>query len=164
MKITINPYVYCREHNACADGLAWIRPFSTLGEAWEKCQRADWMLWLANKCDIAISNQDLRLFACWCVRHTPLANGLTTWDLLTDPRSRNAVEVAERYVVGRVTDDEMSAAASAAADAARAAGAAADAARAAARAAWAAGAAARAAGAAQASQLRSMLGNPFQKA
>ena len=81
-----------------------------------------------------------RLFACWCVRQV--------WHLLTDERSRHAVEVAERYVAGNATDVELAAARDAAWAAARAANAAARAAaRYAARAAaWgAAWAAARAA-------------------
>jgi len=33
----------------CADGLAFARKFSTLAEAWEKCERGDWMLWVLRK-------------------------------------------------------------------------------------------------------------------
>ena len=103
-----------------------------------------------------------RLYACWCVRNTPLTDGHTVWDLLTDPRSRTAVEVAERFVVGEATAEELREARSAA-DAAYAA---AYAAYAAAYAAYAdadadadADAAKRAARKAQAQQLREMV--PF---
>jgi hypothetical protein len=64
------------------------------------------------------NDEKLRLFACWCVRNTPLADGRTTWDLLTDDRSRKAVEVAERFAVGKATKDELYAAWAAAAAAA----------------------------------------------
>ena len=75
------------------------------------------------------NDKTLRLFACWCARQV--------WDLLPDERSRNAVEVAERYANGEATNEELSAARDAARDAAWAA--ARDAARDAARAAaWAA--------------------------
>ena len=51
-----------------------------------------------------------RLFACRCVRETPLGDGRVVWDLLTDQRSRDAVEVAERYALGAASDDGLSAA------------------------------------------------------
>ena len=91
-------------------------------------------MWLLFREDVIPKNV-LRLIACAMVRETPLADGRTVWDLLTDERSRNAVEVAERHARGEATDEELAAAwdaARAAWDAARAAG---DAAR---DAAWAA--------------------------
>ena len=63
----------------------------------------------------------LRLWGCWCIRNTKLQDGRTVWDLLTDIRSRNAVEVAERFAVGQATEQELDAARAAAWDAARAA-------------------------------------------
>ena len=67
---------------------------------------------------------ELRLWACWCVRQQ--------WHLLTDERSRNAVDVAERFTRGEATQEALAAARAAAWDAARASRAAArDAARAA---------------------------------
>ena len=56
-----------------------------------------------------LDDKTLRLFACKCVREV--------WHLLTDERSRKAVEVAERYAVGDATDEELDAARDAAWDA-----------------------------------------------
>jgi hypothetical protein len=47
-----------------------------------------------------------RLFACWCVRQI--------WHRLEDSRSRNAVEVAERYAEGKASKKELVAAGKAA--------------------------------------------------
>ena len=123
-------------------------------------------IWAATRRGI-LDDKTLRLFACKCVREV--------WHLLKDERSRNAVEVTEKYANGQATNEELTDARAAAwaaawaADAARAAAWAADAARdarAAARAAdaaWAADAArdaraaARAADAAWAKQVQILI-------
>lgn len=72
-----------------------------------------------------LDDKELRLFGCWCVRHTPVSDGRVVWDLLTDERSRRTVEVAEAYAEGRASMEELQAAWAAAAEASRAAAAAA---------------------------------------
>ena len=64
-----------------------------------------------------MSENDRRLAACCFVRRTPIGDGRTVWDLLTDDRSRKAVEVAERFADGEATERELDAARGAARDA-----------------------------------------------
>jgi len=82
----------------------------------KNCPQVEWLGWLDNKCNI-LTDKERRLLACWCVRNTPLADGRKVWHLLADQRSRNAVEVAEKYANGEATDDELTAARDAAWDA-----------------------------------------------
>ena len=58
-------------------------------------------IWAATRKGM-LDDRTLRLFACKCVREV--------WHLLTDERSRKAVEVAELYAVGEATDEELAAA------------------------------------------------------
>lgn len=69
-------------------------------------------IWAAT-CKGILDDKTLRLFACKCVREI--------WHLLTDERSRNAIEVAERFAIGEATHEEMAAAKAAAKAAAMAA-------------------------------------------
>ena len=140
-----------RKLGACDEAREWADG-KDLVTAWTTCNRSDWMLWLLDALGYR-DDRTLRLFACWCVKQEPC------WSLLSDERSRTAVEVAERYARGEATDEELAAAC-------EAAWAAEDAAEAAAWAAWyaardaarAARAAARdAAWAAQADRLREVV-------
>jgi hypothetical protein len=100
-------------------------------------------------------------FAIWCARHTPIDKKRTTWNLLTDERSRDGISAAERFLKGEVTTNELKIAAEAARAVARAATATATA-TAARAAAWAAARAAEAAKS-QADALRSIYVNPFEE-
>ena len=90
-----------------------VRLGGTIIEDGDKCVASRrTVLWMAN------AERELRLFACWSVRNTPLADGRTVWDLLADKRSQTVVEVAERYADGLATVEELDAARDAARDAA----------------------------------------------
>jgi hypothetical protein len=97
------------KYGACEEAREWCRAYETPAAAWEACSNPEWMLWALDAIGL-LTDQDARLFACWCVRETPLADGRKVWDLLTDERSRKAVEVAERFAVGEATEEEMAAA------------------------------------------------------
>ena len=58
-----------------------------------------WLLRAVPEEQAAARDRLARLFACWCARQL--------WDQLTDPRSRTAVEVAERFAHGEATKAEL---------------------------------------------------------
>jgi hypothetical protein len=118
--------------NACNDAVFYAEG-KTLEQAWNECVRGDWMLWLAQKLGVPEKGA-LGLAKCAVVRQV--------WHLMAN-RSKNAVEIKEKWCRGEATDEEMQAAVHAAEAAASA-----DAAARAAWAAWAAWAAANAAWAA----------------
>jgi hypothetical protein len=98
---------------ACQEGLDWAARFKDCSEAFLSLNRVDWVLWSLRHAGLQDAAKERR-FACWCARSTPLAGGGTVWDLLGDPRSRAAVEVAERYALGAVDGEELAAARAAA--------------------------------------------------
>ena len=109
----VTPAEFCEKFNACPEGREWAMQYPTMIEVWEavtaNAEHYEWSLWLMTR-EGVFSDRELRLFACWCVRNTPTHDGRTVWDLLTDTRSRRAVEVAEAYARGEATHEELAAA------------------------------------------------------
>ena len=104
---------FCNKHNACKEGHDWaIENFASIQDAWDNATDYEYALWTVTRPGV-LTYCELRLFACWCARQV--------WDLLTDERSRKAVEVAERFANGNATADELITANDAARAAARAA-------------------------------------------
>jgi hypothetical protein len=99
---------FAENHNACESGVtrALDHGIETMQELWNT---TNWnhedRIWVATRKGV-LTDRELRLFACWCVRQV--------WHLLTDERSRNAVEVAEQYANGNATEKELAAASDAA--------------------------------------------------
>nr|MDD5037169.1 hypothetical protein [Methylococcaceae bacterium] len=70
-------------------------------------------LWALRCIENSERDKDIRLFGVWCARQVE--------HLMIDPRSVNALDVAERHAHGNATYNELAAARAAAGDAARAA-------------------------------------------
>ena len=66
-------------------------------------------IWVVLRKDF-FTDKELRLFAVWCARQVQ--------HLMTDERSINAINVAEKFANGEVTEEELDAASAAARDAA----------------------------------------------
>lgn len=104
---------FIREHDACRYCAKWALSVSKdMADVWDamiKQNKHDWLLWAATRPGV-LPAPTLRRLACRFVRETPLADGRNVWDLLTDERSRMAVEVAEASAEGKATADELVAA------------------------------------------------------
>lgn len=106
---------FCTTHGACYSGMKWATEHhKTMADVWaDPTLDLDWRIWIAVRRSV-MSDKARRLFAVWCCRRPAV------WAAMKDPRSRAAVDVAERFARGEGTDEERQAAGSAAADAAAA--------------------------------------------
>jgi hypothetical protein len=94
--------------DACSDAIEWVATQKNYKEAWQNCERGEWMLWLAKMLKVNDRKLTLAKFKCANqVRH-----------LMKDPRSLAALDAAEKYGNGEISRDELDTAAAADADAA----------------------------------------------
>ena len=93
--------------NACEEAIEWVGD-RTLEQAWNECERGDWMLWFAQ-----MKRVDIRKITLAKARFVRLV-----MHLMKDERNRNAVEVAERFGLGEATREELEEARATADDAA----------------------------------------------
>ena len=116
--LKLTPAEFCDQTRACEDGRIFALKHKTMPEVWDNCPNTNWLLWILDAIDAPKNEKNLRLFAIWCARSTPLSDGRKTGDLLTDPRSLSALSVAERFAHGQATELELDSAFYAAQDAA----------------------------------------------
>jgi hypothetical protein len=97
---------WLQTNEACKESISWIQQnnIQSLEEAWNACERGDWLLWMATK--LGIDERKLALCAALCA-HTVI-------QYMQDSRSRNAVRIAFLWGRGKATDEELSSAGSAA--------------------------------------------------
>ena len=91
------------ELKACESARIWAGDM-TIEEVVAKCERGDWLLWLAQKIDIGL--QPLKLAKGHCAN--------TVRHLMTDKRSIAAIDTAIAYGGGKATFAELKAASDAA--------------------------------------------------
>jgi hypothetical protein len=83
--------------SACSEAIEWVATQKNKIEAWQNCERGDWMLWLAKRLDVDDRKLTLAKFKCANqVRH-----------LMTDKRSTDALNAAEKYGNGEISRDEL---------------------------------------------------------
>lgn len=107
-----------RKHSPCEEG--WTKLLRTLNKTKADDEPVsiiqildsnglDDALWCLRAVDG--HDREIRLYAVWCARQVE--------HLMTDPRSRDALDVAERHANGQASNRELDAAYAAARDAAR---------------------------------------------
>ncbi len=113
MKKTLTPTEWCEKHDACGEAREWVKGQKTLAEAWENCERADWLIWAAER-EKAITKPQAVKLACMFARDVlPLYEARYP----QDTRPRQAIEAAEAWIANP-TDEAAGEAAWAAARAA----------------------------------------------
>ena len=109
-----------RSWNPCYDPVKWYPESwsgTTLTILEDKRIPASERIWCVLRKEAGIDDKTLRLFACWCARE---ALKLIP-EKEIDPRSVKAIDVAEKFAVGKATEKQLEAAWAAAWAAARAA-------------------------------------------
>ena len=99
------------KYNPCPEAIIFRAKYDSFEEAWNACERGDWMLWLAQQIKV-----DLRVLTLAKARCAELV-----MELMKGERSRKAVLVAIAFGQGKATRKELDAAATDAAFAAYAA-------------------------------------------
>ncbi len=97
-----------RGREACEDAVKWLGQM-TLAEAWESCERGDWMLWIAERAGV---ERDLVvLAACDC------AETALVYLPRGEDRPRECIEVTRKFIAGEATRAQLLATVSTAASA-----------------------------------------------
>jgi len=100
-------------YDTCPKAAGWLRAgeFASPQEAWNACERGDWMLCLLGQSRALNKNVAVKI----AYRITKeVSGGNAVWGLLADPILREAVETAEKWRVGDATLAELAAAGEAA--------------------------------------------------
>lgn len=93
---------------ACVKAIEYLETKETFDQAWDDCDRGDWMLWIASR--IKVDHKILTKAKAKCA--------LTVHRLMKDERSITACEVALNYSNGEASQEDLKRAADAAAYAA----------------------------------------------
>jgi len=125
---------FCKKYDACKEGKEYAKSFKSLSDAWENCERSDWMIWTLNKLDKWSHEQKVQIAISCAERVLPIFEKKYP----KDKRPRKAIQAAKRYLKNPTDKNKKAAAAASYAASYAAADAAADAAYAAAYAADAA--------------------------
>ena len=94
------------EHAPCAGGVKWLKKhgIKTVAEAYDRCERSDWLIWLLVEVH-GIDRRQRVTLSCQIVR--------TIWHLLSED-DKSCIMTCEKWLAGEATDKELLAASAAA--------------------------------------------------
>ena len=93
--------------SACRDAVEWVRTQKDYKSAWQNCERGDWMLFIAFK--LKVDDRKFTMAKAMIAKQVE--------HLMTDQRSKDAVQACIDYYNGLITREQLNAAAAAHADA-----------------------------------------------
>lgn len=89
---------FCGKHRAFHTLREWaLANCTSMQDAWAKLS-PQWLVWVATRPGV-LTDQELRLFSVW--------NSRRFQHLMTDQRSLDALDVAERFAYGKATQTEL---------------------------------------------------------
>jgi hypothetical protein len=80
--------VFLKKLHACADAIVWAEKFDSLAEAWDACERVDWMWWLLRKAELVTKVQSVT-YEVWCAERA-----LPRWTAKYPSDDRPAIAIA----------------------------------------------------------------------
>ena len=91
-----------KQHAPCDGGVKWLKKhgIKTVSEAYNKCERSDWLIWLLVEVH-GIDRRQRVTLSCQIVR--------TIWHLLSED-DKSCIMTCEKWLAGEATDKELLAA------------------------------------------------------
>ena len=85
---------FSSNRDACSEAVKWAGNYKTMHEAWEKCERPDWMLWAAKRLNLFTKKQSVKLAIIFAERVLPKFEAKYP----EDKRPRRAIQAAKRWL------------------------------------------------------------------
>ena len=97
MKVT----EFIERFDPCSDAVVWLESnnFKDMNQAWNKCERDDWMMWTLREINYQDKNTLINLACDFAERVLPIFERAYP----NDTRPRNAIQVARDVVAGKKT-------------------------------------------------------------
>ena len=102
---------FSNNNDACAEAVRWAKQYGSMYEAWEKCERADWMLWAAKRLNLFTKKQSVKLAVIFAERVLPKFEVKHP----EDKRPHRAIQAAKRWLKSSTKKNQSAADAAASA-------------------------------------------------